>query len=95
MYLQRKLASSGSLREFKVAQASIDKLRPDTDNVLVDYDKEVKKFLFAETGPQHPGTRELLDMGTKTIRGLGDAAPWLKDRPLHPVKPVNFKTRDG
>jgi acetyl esterase/lipase len=94
-YMQRKPVSFWFLREFAVAQASIDKLRPDTDNVLVDCDKQAKKFLFAETGPQHPGTRELLDMGTKSIRGLGDAAPWLKGRPLHPVKPMTFKTRDG
>jgi dipeptidyl aminopeptidase/acylaminoacyl peptidase len=95
IYLQRKPVSFWFLKDFAVAQASIDKLRPDTDNVLVDFDKAVRKFLFTETGSQHPGTRELLDMGTKTIRGLGDAAPWLKDRPLRPVKPMNYKTRDG
>ncbi len=94
-YVQRKPVSFWFLREFAVAQASIDKLRPDTDNVVVDYDRQAKRFLFAETGSQHPGTRELLDMGTKSIRGLGDAAPWLKGRPLHPVKPMSFKTRDG
>jgi dipeptidyl aminopeptidase/acylaminoacyl peptidase len=95
MYVQRQPVSFWFLREFKVAQVSIDKLRPDTDNTLVDYDKAERMFLFAETGPQHPGTRELLDLGNKTIRGLGDAAPWLKDRPLHPVKPMTYKTRDG
>jgi dipeptidyl aminopeptidase/acylaminoacyl peptidase len=94
-YVQRKPVSFWFLKEFSVAQASIDRLRPDTDNVLVDFDRQVKKFLFAETGPRHPGTRELLDMGAKSIRGLGDAAPWLKGRPLLPVKPVSFKTRDG
>jgi acetyl esterase/lipase len=94
-YVQRKPVSFWFLKEFAAAQATIDKLRPDTDNLLVDFDRPVRKFLFAEVGPQHPGTRELLDMGTKTIRGLGDAAPWLKGRPLHPVKPLSFKTRDG
>jgi hypothetical protein len=39
-YVQRKPVSFWFLREFAVAQASIDKLRPDTDNVLVDYDRQ-------------------------------------------------------
>ena len=94
-YLQRKPVSVWFLKSYAVAQASIDKLMPDTDNVLADHDKADRRFLYSLTGPQHPGTHELLDMEAKTVRSLGDAAPWLKDRPLHPVKPINFKTRDG
>jgi hypothetical protein len=48
-YMQRKPVSFWFLRDFAVAQASIDKLRPDTDNVLVDVDKQARRFLFAET----------------------------------------------
>jgi len=94
-YLQRKPVSAWFLKDYAVAQTSMNRLRPDTDNVLVDHDRGDKKFLFELTGPQHPGTHELLDMEAKTARSLGDAAPWLKGRPLHPVVPISFRTRDG
>jgi dipeptidyl aminopeptidase/acylaminoacyl peptidase len=94
-YVQRKPVSAWFLKDYAVAQASINRLRPGTDNVLVDHDKADKKFLFELTGPQHPGAHVLLDMEAKTIRSLGDAAPWLKGRPLHPVMPISFRTRDG
>jgi acetyl esterase/lipase len=94
-YVQRKPVSAWFLRDYAVAQATMNKLRPSTDNVLVDHDSADKKFLFELTGPQHPGAHELLDMEAKTVRSLGDAAPWLKGRPLHPVVPITFHTRDG
>ncbi|MFI5336039.1 MAG: alpha/beta hydrolase family protein, partial [Opitutales bacterium] len=95
IYQQSKPRSAWFLKPYAVAQASIDKLHPDTDNVLADHDRADKKFVYMHTGAQHPGTHELLDLEAKKVRGLGDAAPWLKDRPLHPVQPIYLKTRDG
>lgn len=95
IYQQRRVASYWFLKPYAVAQASIDKLAPKTNNVLVSTDEAERKFVFSLTGPTYPGSHVVLDLEAKTMRGLGDTAPWLKDRPLHPVQPITFKTRDG
>jgi len=94
-YVQRKPVAVWFSKAFAVAQATVDASRPDTDNVLVNHDLSETKFLFQINGPRHPASYELLDVEAKTLRRLADAAPWLRDRPLRPVQPISFVTRDG
>jgi acetyl esterase/lipase len=94
-YMQRKPVSVWFSTAFAVAQATIDQHRPDTDNVLAGCDPTEKRFLFTRMGATHPGSYDLLDLGSKTLRTLADGAPWLKRRSLCPVQPMSFKARDG
>ncbi len=94
-YLQKTFASYYFLRPYALAQATINKAEPGTDNVMVDHDLAEKKFVFRLTGPTHPSVNVLLDLGAKTERSLGDPAPWLKGKVLRPVQPLAFKARDG
>jgi len=94
-YMQRKPVSVWFSEKFATVQATVDKHRPDTDNMLVGHDLAERKFLYALTGPCHPVSYELLDLDAKTLRKVADTAPWLSGRPLRPVQPVSFVTRDG
>lgn len=94
-YLKSRPVSAWFLKSYAVAQASFDKLHPDTDNVLVDHDREDHKFVFQLTGSQHPGSHELLDLEAKKLRKLGDADSALAARTFQPVRPIYLKMRDG
>ena len=94
-YLRRERVSFWFLPDYSAAQATMDRSVPGASNELIDRDEAERKFLFRSTGPRHPETLELLDLGAKTLHGLGDTAPGLKGRPLRPVEPVSFSTRDG
>lgn len=94
-YARTERVSAWLLGDYAVAQATIDQHLPNTRNRLIDHDDAEGKFLFLSTGPRHPGTLELLDLGAKTLQELADSAPWLKGRPLRPLEPIGFTTRDG
>jgi dipeptidyl aminopeptidase/acylaminoacyl peptidase len=95
VYMRRKPVSIWFSRAFATAQATVDQHRPDTDNLLAGCDAAERKFLFLLTGPLHPGSYELLDLDAKKLNVLADAAPWLKNRQLIPVRPISFAARDG
>lgn len=93
-YTQRQRVTFWFDQRYASIQAVIDQHYPGTANVLIDRDRAEQKFLFLVTGPQQPGIYVLLDLQTKKLQRITEAAPWLAGRPLLPVQPVNFKTRD-
>jgi dipeptidyl aminopeptidase/acylaminoacyl peptidase len=94
-YEQRKPISVWFYPEYAAAQATVDQQEPDTDSILVSQDGAERKFLYLRVGPRHPSSYELLDLDAHTLRQVAAAAPWLKDRPMVPVIPITFRTRDG
>jgi dipeptidyl aminopeptidase/acylaminoacyl peptidase len=94
-YLQRKPVSVWFDQEYAAAQATVDQQEPETDGVLVSQDRSERKLLYVRVGPRHPPSYELLDLDAHTLRQVAAAAPWLKDRPMRPVTPITFRTRDG
>jgi acetyl esterase/lipase len=94
-YAKRRTVSVWFSAIYASAQDAIDRLRPGTENVLIDHDLAERKFLFQLNGPEHPASYELLDLEARTLRNVADAAPWLRNRPLRPVQSVSFVTRDG
>jgi dipeptidyl aminopeptidase/acylaminoacyl peptidase len=95
VYMQRRPVSVWFSRAFAGAQATINAHRPDTDNVLAECDPTERKFLYLLTGPLHTGSFELLDLDSRKLNILADAAPWLKGRRLCPVRSIKFTARDG
>jgi dipeptidyl aminopeptidase/acylaminoacyl peptidase len=94
-YTQRRRITQWFFPDYASIQALVDKNFPETQNELVDRDPRERRFLFHLSGPQQPGTYALLDLEKNSLRILTSAAPWLKGRPLRPMQPMNFRTRDG
>lgn len=93
-YVQRRTVSVWFTPEYGAIQAAIDKFCPGTDNVLVDADRAGRKLLFRLQGPQQPGSYVLLDLDARKVVPLTGVAPWLARRPLLPMRPVTFHSRD-
>jgi len=62
---------------------------------LVGNNHEEDKFVVAATSDRTPGSRYLFDAKTKELTKLVDVAPWLKEDQLAPMKPIEYKSRDG
>jgi dipeptidyl aminopeptidase/acylaminoacyl peptidase len=62
---------------------------------VVANDKAEDKFIVMASNDRTPGSRNLFDTKTWTLTKLVDVAPWLKESELAPMKPVEYKSRDG
>ena len=62
---------------------------------VVANDKAEDKFIVTASNDRSPGSRNLFDAKTGTLTKLVDVAPWLKESELAPMKPVEYKSRDG
>jgi dipeptidyl aminopeptidase/acylaminoacyl peptidase len=62
---------------------------------VVANDKAEDKFIVMASNDRSPGSRNLFDAKTGTLTKLVEVAPWLKESDLAPMKPVEYKSRDG
>jgi len=62
---------------------------------VVANDKAEDKFIVVASNDRSPGSRNLFHAKTATLTKLVDVAPWLKESELAPMKPVEYKSRDG
>jgi dipeptidyl aminopeptidase/acylaminoacyl peptidase len=62
---------------------------------VVANDKAEDKFIVVANNDRSPGSRHLFDRKTGSLTKLVDVAPWLKESELAPMKPVEYKSRDG
>ena len=62
---------------------------------VVANDKAEDKFIVMASNDRTPGTRNLYDAKTGTLTKLVEVAPWLKESELAPMKPIEYKSRDG
>jgi len=62
---------------------------------VVANDKAEDKFIVMASNDRSPGSRNLFDAKTGALTKLVDVAPWLKESELAPMKPVEYKSRDG
>ncbi len=58
-------------------------------------DKAEDKFIVMASNDRTPGTRNLYDVKSKELTKLAEVAPWLKENQLAPMKPIEYKSRDG
>jgi len=75
--------------------SAIEQKLPGYQIDLVGNDHEEDKFVVAATSDRTPGSRYLFDAKTKELTKLVDVAPWLKEDQLAPMKPIEYKSRDG
>ncbi len=95
IYSQRQWRSVWFAKTYAVAQATVDKNFPDTNNLLVDCDLLEKNFLFRLINPQQPPRYVLLDLGARTLSAPLDMSPSLAHHSFQAVQPISFRTRDG
>jgi dipeptidyl aminopeptidase/acylaminoacyl peptidase len=62
---------------------------------VVANDKAEDKFIVMASNDRTPGSRNLFDAKTGTLTELVEVAPWLKEGELAPMKPIEYKSRDG
>jgi dipeptidyl aminopeptidase/acylaminoacyl peptidase len=75
--------------------STIEQKLPGYQIDLVGNDHEEDKFVVAATSDRTPGSRYLFDAKTKELTKLVDVTPWLKEDQLAPMKPIEYKSRDG
>ena len=71
-----------------------DKL-PGYEIDVAAHDKAEEKFIVVANNDRTPGSRYLFEKKSGQLTKLADVAPWLKEEQLAPMKPIEFKTRDG
>lgn len=59
------------------------------------HDKAENKFIVVASNDRTPGTRSLYDAKTKELTKLVEVKPWLKESEMAPMKPIEYKSRDG
>ncbi len=62
---------------------------------VVANDKAEDKFIIMASNDHTPGTRNLFDAKTGSLTKLAEVAPWLPENQLAPMKPIEYKSRDG
>ncbi|MGH8092175.1 MAG: S9 family peptidase [Chthoniobacterales bacterium] len=62
---------------------------------VVANDKAEDKFIVMASNDRTPGTRNLFDAKTGSLTKLVEVAPWLPENELAPMKPIEYKSRDG
>ncbi len=58
-------------------------------------DHDENQFIISATNDRTPGSRYLLNVKTGELSKLAEVAPWLKADQLAPMKPIEYKSRDG
>lgn len=59
------------------------------------HDKAEDKFIVMASNDRTPGTRNLFDAKIGTLTKLVEVAPWLPEKQLAPMKPIQYQSRDG
>ncbi len=80
---------------FANRQRAVDRILPDTVNILVDISLDGKKMLWFAFSDQDPGVYYLADEEGKTFKALAARMPWIKPAKMAPMLAINYKARDG
>ncbi len=78
----------------KMYQTLQEKL-PGYEVEVVANDKAEDKFIVMASNDRSPGTRNLYDAKSGTLTKLVEVAPWLPEKELAPMKPIEYQSRDG
>lgn len=62
---------------------------------VVDRDRSEQKFIVGAYSDRCRGTYYLYDKITQNVEKIADVSPWLDERDMAPVEPIEFRSRDG
>ncbi|MFI5356281.1 MAG: alpha/beta hydrolase family protein [Opitutales bacterium] len=80
---------------FVAVQEAVDRVLPQTNNLLTSWSDDRSKFLVLAVTERSPGTYYLFDAAKHRFTKLGDRAPWIKPEELAEVFSITFNARDG
>ncbi|MEK3934505.1 S9 family peptidase [Sporosarcina sp. FSL W7-1349] len=67
----------------------------ESELLIVDYNKEMTKFIVAVTSDKVYGTYYYYDSTTKALTTLAELGSWLDPDQLADMHPISYKSRDG
>lgn len=82
-------------RASALRQRDVDRLLPDTVNVLVDISLDGKRLLWFAFSDQDPGTYYLADETKHTFSALAARMSWIKPAKMAPMLAIHYQARDG
>ena len=62
---------------------------------VTDMDDDERRVIFATYGDRTRGTYYLYDRKTEKVEKLAEMAPWLSEKNMAPMTPIEFESRDG
>ncbi|MCZ6560211.1 MAG: prolyl oligopeptidase family serine peptidase [Gammaproteobacteria bacterium] len=80
---------------WQMRQKTIDKALPDTENRMVSWDRDEKRFLIFSYSDRDEGSYYLYDEKEKSVRFLIAISPWLDSENLANTEPFEYEARDG
>jgi dipeptidyl aminopeptidase/acylaminoacyl peptidase len=88
---QRKYLDPQTEKMFETIEQKLPGYQVDA----VGHDHDENQFIIAATSDRTPGSRYLFNMKSGQLTKLADVRPWLKENELAPMKPIEYKSRDG
>jgi len=76
-------------------QAFLDQRLPGYDNTLVSHSKDESRFIVHSGSDRSMGAYYLLDAGRMELTKLFEISPWLDERRLAEMAPIEYTSRDG
>lgn len=61
----------------------------------ISFSRDNRVMLFSVWSDRNPGSYFVLNRDTNKVQLIAEAAPWLKPETMAPMRPVEFKSRDG
>lgn len=68
---------------------------PGYELVVHSPDRAETRFVVAAYNDRTYGSRYLYEVGSKKLTKIADASPWLDEKQLAEMKPIEYKSRDG
>ncbi|MBS0664233.1 MAG: S9 family peptidase [Verrucomicrobia bacterium] len=81
--------------EYAGYQRMIDRMLPDTVNLLVDASLDGTRQLWLAYSDQQPGVYYLVDTARKAVRRLASRMGWIKPAQMAPTLAIKYQARDG
>ncbi|MCR5346630.1 MAG: S9 family peptidase [Fretibacterium sp.] len=76
-------------------QKTLTSFFPEHEVAVTDMDDDERRVIVRVYGDRTRGAYYLYDRKDNSMSKLADLSPWLKEEQMAPMKPVEFKSRDG
>jgi dipeptidyl aminopeptidase/acylaminoacyl peptidase len=80
---------------FQQIQAAVDARIPGRVNVLLDWDREEKRFVVGGYSDRHPVAYFLYESAKDALVALPKTAPWIDPAAMRPMRTIRYRSRDG
>jgi dipeptidyl aminopeptidase/acylaminoacyl peptidase len=76
-------------------QRLVDRRLPGYQNQLTSDNKDETRFIVYSASDRSMGTYYLLDAETRELEKLFEISPWLDEKQMAPMQPIEYRSRDG